>query len=89
VLLDGHQWELVSPPDKQGSLIQAIRETTAIEAAAAGNAIPYPNRLADRSSTAGYTKLRAGALESQRGRVELAGSRDQERKGEGLIAGSG
>jgi NHL repeat/WD40-like Beta Propeller Repeat len=40
-LPDGRQWELVSPVDKHGALIEAINETGVIEAAASGDAISY------------------------------------------------
>jgi DNA-binding beta-propeller fold protein YncE len=41
VLPDSRQWELVSPPDKQGATIGGIPETGVIEAAASGDAISY------------------------------------------------
>jgi WD40-like Beta Propeller Repeat len=37
-LPDGRQWEMVSPPQKEGALILPIREGTMIQAAADGNA---------------------------------------------------
>jgi DNA-binding beta-propeller fold protein YncE len=41
LLPDSRQWELVSPPDKQGATIGGIPETGVIEAAADGEAISY------------------------------------------------
>jgi DNA-binding beta-propeller fold protein YncE len=42
VLPDGRQWEMVSPPNKQGASIEPIRtEGGSIQAAAAGDAIAY------------------------------------------------
>jgi DNA-binding beta-propeller fold protein YncE len=41
VLPDDRMWELVSPPDKHGGLIEGISEVGVIEAAADGGAISY------------------------------------------------
>lgn len=40
-LADNRQWELVSPPDKYGALIEPIGQEGVIQAAANGNAITY------------------------------------------------
>jgi hypothetical protein len=40
-LADNRGWELVSPPDKQGSLIEPIFEVGVVQAAANGGAITY------------------------------------------------
>lgn len=40
-LPDDRAWELVSPPDKHGALIEPISETGVIQAAASGDAITY------------------------------------------------
>jgi DNA-binding beta-propeller fold protein YncE len=40
-LPDNRAWELVSPPDKQGALIEPIAEVGVVEAAASGQAITY------------------------------------------------
>jgi hypothetical protein len=41
-LLDNRQWEMVSPPDKHGALIEPISSEDVIEASAEGSAISYP-----------------------------------------------
>ena len=48
-LPDGRGWEMVSPPDKHGALLEPIRETGVVQAAAAGDALTY---LADAPSEA-------------------------------------
>jgi hypothetical protein len=40
-LPDGRQWEMVSPPQKRGALIEPIKETGVIEASINGGAISY------------------------------------------------
>lgn len=41
LLADGRGWELVSPPDKHGALIEPIAEDGVIQASASGGAIAY------------------------------------------------
>lgn len=41
ILSDGRQWELVSPADKNGALIQGISEAGVVQAAASGGAMTY------------------------------------------------
>jgi hypothetical protein len=41
LLPDGRQWQLVSPPDKHGALLEPINETGVIQASADGDAISY------------------------------------------------
>ena len=40
-LPDGRQWELVSPPDKQGARLVGVSGSTYVQAAAAGNGVFY------------------------------------------------
>jgi hypothetical protein len=40
-LLDGRGWELVSPPDKNGALIETVFEVGVIEASPSGDAVSY------------------------------------------------
>jgi hypothetical protein len=40
-LADSRQWQLVSPPDKRGALIEPISEAGVVQAAAGGGAITY------------------------------------------------
>jgi hypothetical protein len=40
-LLDGRQWQLVSPPDKHGALLEPINEAGVIQASRNGDAISY------------------------------------------------
>lgn len=53
-LPDGRAWEMVSPPDKHGALIEPIGEQWAIQAAAQGGAMVYEARSPTESSSAGY-----------------------------------
>jgi hypothetical protein len=41
VLPDGRAWEMVSPPNKHGALIEPIGETGVVQASASGDAISY------------------------------------------------
>jgi DNA-binding beta-propeller fold protein YncE len=41
LLPDGRQWELVSPPEKHGALLETIGQAHATQAAASGDAISY------------------------------------------------
>jgi hypothetical protein len=41
-LPDNRQWEMVSPPDKHGALIEPITQEDVIEASTEGSAIAYP-----------------------------------------------
>ncbi len=40
-LLDGRQWEMVSPPDKKGASIEQISESAVVQAAADGSAFTF------------------------------------------------
>jgi hypothetical protein len=40
-LLDGRQWEMVSPPDKKGASIQTVSDSAVLQAAADGSAFTY------------------------------------------------
>jgi hypothetical protein len=51
---DGRQWELVSPPDKRGALIEAIGEQGVIQAAAGGGAITYLANSPTEAQPRGY-----------------------------------
>ncbi len=53
-LPDGRAWELVSPADKHGALIEPIGEAWVIQAAAEGGAITYLTDAPTESEPAGY-----------------------------------
>jgi DNA-binding beta-propeller fold protein YncE len=56
-LPDGREWEMVSPPQKDGALIRPILEQEGvIQAAANGDAITYPTNAPIEAEPAGYTK---------------------------------
>ncbi len=72
VLPDARQWEMVSPPEKNGSLFQPIGTEAPIQAAADGAAITYPANAPTESEPRGYvaaqvlsTRGVAGAWESR------------------------
>jgi DNA-binding beta-propeller fold protein YncE len=54
-LPDGRGWELVSPPDKQGSLIEPISEFGVVQAAGGGGAITYLANAPTEAQPQGYT----------------------------------
>jgi DNA-binding beta-propeller fold protein YncE len=56
-LPDGRAWEMVSPPQKQGSLIAPIGESTPIQAAVSGDAITYPTHSPTEAETLGFTNF--------------------------------
>jgi hypothetical protein len=53
-LPDGRQWEMVSPPDKHGALIEPIGEAGVIEAAAGGDALTFLADTPTESEPRGY-----------------------------------
>jgi NHL repeat len=53
VLPDNRGWELVSPPDKQGSKIEPIAEVGVVQAAASGDGITYLANAPTESGTPG------------------------------------
>ncbi len=53
-LPDGRQWEMVSPPNKHGALIEPIGEAWVIQAAANGDAITYVADAPTESNPEGY-----------------------------------
>jgi hypothetical protein len=53
-LPDGRQWEMVSPPDKHGALVEPIGEDWLIQAAAGGGRMAYVTRAPTDSNPAGY-----------------------------------
>lgn len=53
-LLDGRGWELVSPPDKHGALVEPIGEDWIIQAAAEGGRLAYSTRAPSESNPSGY-----------------------------------
>jgi hypothetical protein len=58
-LMDGREWELVSPPDKHGALIEAINQGGLangglIQSSGAGNAVTYVTDAPTESGAAGY-----------------------------------
>jgi Divergent InlB B-repeat domain/WD40-like Beta Propeller Repeat len=52
-LPDGRGWEMVSPPEKHGALVEPIGEDWLIQAAADGNALAYVTRTATEAEPAG------------------------------------
>jgi hypothetical protein len=54
-LPDDRQWEMVSPPDKQGARIYPIWETGVLQAAAGGSAISYLADLPSELQPQGFT----------------------------------
>ena len=54
VLPDDRQWQMVSPPQKQGSLIEPIGEGFVIQAAADGHAFTYVADAPIEAGPAGY-----------------------------------
>jgi hypothetical protein len=52
-LPDGRGWEMVSPPEKHGALVEPIGEDWLIQAAADGNALAYVTRTASEAAPAG------------------------------------
>jgi hypothetical protein len=65
VLPDGRQWELVSPPNKHGAVIEPIGFYGAIQAAENGDAMTYMTNGTIELEPAGYAN--AGQVFSQRG----------------------
>jgi len=55
VLPDGRQWEMVSPPNKNGALIEPIMQEGVIQAAAAGDAMTYHANAPTEPGAAGYS----------------------------------
>jgi DNA-binding beta-propeller fold protein YncE len=53
-LLDGRQWGMVSPPEKDGAQISAIGEQGMIQAAAGGDAIAYEASAPTEAGAQGY-----------------------------------
>jgi hypothetical protein len=56
-LPDGRRWEMVSPPDKHGALIQTIGEARVTQAAAGGNAVSYLADAPTEAGPLGYSNL--------------------------------
>lgn len=55
-LLDGRQWELVTPPNKYGAEIQSLGEG-AIQASAAGDAFAYRANTPSETEPQGYSRI--------------------------------
>ena len=55
VLPDNRAWELVSPPDKLGSLIEPIPEVDVVQAAASGDGIAYLADAPTEAQPQGYS----------------------------------
>lgn len=53
-LPDGRQWQMVSPPSKEGALIEPIGEQGVIQAAANGDAISYTTNAPTEVNPVGY-----------------------------------
>ena len=54
-LLDGRAWELVSPPDKHGALLEPVAEGRVLQAADSGDAVTYVASRPTESDAAGYS----------------------------------
>jgi len=61
VLPDGRQWEMVSPPKKEGAVIEPLSGTSnpggAVQAAAAGGAVSYVTNTPTESGPEGYSQF--------------------------------
>jgi WD40-like Beta Propeller Repeat len=55
-LPDGRRWEMVSPPDKHGALINALGESIS-QAAASGDAMTYDTTAPTEEGTAGFSNF--------------------------------
>lgn len=55
-LLDERQWEMVTPPDKLGALVEPLKEG-AVQAAAAGDAIAYRTNSPGEAEPQGYSRI--------------------------------
>jgi hypothetical protein len=53
-LPDGRQWELVTPPDKRGALVQSLSRLGPIQAAEDGGAITYGTNVPIEAEPPGY-----------------------------------
>jgi hypothetical protein len=58
-LPDGRQWEMVSPPDKHGALVEPIGAEWVIQAAAGGGRMAYVTRAPSEANPAGYTVIQS------------------------------
>ena len=65
-LPDGRQWEMVSPPNKNGALIEPIGEAWVIQAAAGGGRLAYVARTATETNPQGALVYQS-ALASRNG----------------------
>ncbi len=54
-LLDGRAWEMVSPPDKHGALLEPVAEGRVLQAANSGDAVSYVASRPTESDPAGYS----------------------------------
>jgi hypothetical protein len=52
-LPDGRRWELVSPPDKHGALLEPISEVGVIQSATSGGTVSYPATLPTEAQVQG------------------------------------
>jgi hypothetical protein len=66
-LLDGRSWELVSPTDKHGALMEPIGETGVIQAAAGGGAMTFLAASPTEAEPQGNTNLANAQVLSTRG----------------------
>ena len=77
VLPDARQWEMVSPPEKSGALIEPLGILGVGQAAADGTSITYVTNAPTESEPQGYGRPRAGSLHARGGgHVGITGSRD-------------
>jgi hypothetical protein len=56
-LIDGRGWEMVSPPHKEGALIEAPGEPGIFQAAAGGQAMAYLANVPTEAGVVGYSNL--------------------------------
>jgi len=56
-LLDGRRWEMVSPPDKHGALVETIHQEHITQASADGRAFTFLTDAPTESEPAGYANL--------------------------------
>ncbi|HEY2142009.1 MAG TPA: hypothetical protein VGG98_08115 [Solirubrobacteraceae bacterium] len=56
-LPDVRAWEMVSPPDKHGALIESIQEADVIQAATSGDAMTYVTTATTETEAQGYSNL--------------------------------
>jgi NHL repeat len=64
-LPDHRQWELVSPPDKHGALLEGTAEAVFVQAAADGKAVVYSTVAPSESQPHGFGEVNAQVLSTR------------------------